>query len=79
MKRRSMMIKKNMLQGMRRYVVLLAVIALALMVISGCGAQSNDKQGNETPDYKDRGDAVDRFYAAIENGQPVFLYFYTDT
>lgn len=28
---------------------------------------------------KDKGDAVDAFYTAFEAGQPIFLYFYTDT
>ncbi|WP_141709304.1 hypothetical protein [Desulfuribacillus stibiiarsenatis] len=40
----------------------------------------NDGSPNDKPtDYKDRGDAVDRFYGALEKGQPIFLYFYTDT
>ncbi|OEH86594.1 hypothetical protein BHU72_10050 [Desulfuribacillus stibiiarsenatis] len=78
------------LKAIQRYALVMLIALLAITILAGCGNQDDEKKGvdqlpptnqngNETGDYKDRGDAVNRFHTALENGQPIFLYFYTDT
>jgi thiol-disulfide isomerase/thioredoxin len=49
---------------------------------SNTSEQQSNESSNTADDpvgLKDTGDAVDRFNEAYEAGQPIFLYFYTDT